>query len=145
MLALLHGPRADHRQVLWYWSRQHFPDYSWTLASAVSPVFFLPCCHVPANNSTMAQYTTPNTLHHLTPDIHYLLLYLSLSLSWCRLSSSDRIGTILTTYTGINPFLCPSSPDRRGTWHPPNGGQVPVRLKHVYLSGPLRVQPIRIT
>ncbi|GMN50796.1 hypothetical protein TIFTF001_019962 [Ficus carica] len=91
------------------------------------------------------RHTTPTTLHYPTPDIHYLLVYLSLSLSWHRLSPPGRTDTIFTTCTGTNPYLCPPSPDRKGTCHSPSGGSVPVLLKCVYSLGPLGVQPNKVT
>ncbi|GMN41506.1 hypothetical protein TIFTF001_010723 [Ficus carica] len=69
---------------------------------------------------------------------------MSLSLSWRRLSPSNRTDTVLTTYTGTNPYLCPPYLNRRGTWHSPSGGLVPVRPKHIYSPGPLGVQPVKV-
>ncbi|GMN46223.1 hypothetical protein TIFTF001_015406 [Ficus carica] len=43
------------------------------------------------------------------------------------LSPSDRTDRVVTTCISTNPYLCPPSPDRRGTWHSPSGGPVPIR------------------
>ncbi|GMN46244.1 hypothetical protein TIFTF001_015418 [Ficus carica] len=82
--------------------------------------------HVLADNSTVAQHTTFTTLHHLTPDTHCLLLCLSLFLSWRRLSPFGRTDTVLTTCTGTNSYLCPSTQIRGAC------GTRSVEVRHQY-------------
>ncbi|GMN26364.1 hypothetical protein TIFTF001_040845 [Ficus carica] len=93
----------------------------------------------------LAQHATPITLHHLTPDTHFLVLYLSLLLPWCQPSLPNQTDTILTTRASTNPYLCPLSSDRKGMWHSSSGGPMPVCSECVYSPGPLRIRHIRVT
>ncbi|GMN38577.1 hypothetical protein TIFTF001_007803 [Ficus carica] len=103
-------------------------------------------CHAvpyqPINN-TIAQHATPTTLHHLTLDIHYLLLHLSLLLPRHQFSLPDRTDTIFTTRISTNLYLCPPSFDWKGTWHSSSGSPMPVRSEIVHSPGPLRIRPIK--
>ncbi|GMN71940.1 hypothetical protein TIFTF001_055200, partial [Ficus carica] len=92
-----------------------------------------PCCPChrpfPADNRTVAGHTTPTTLHHLTPDIRYMSLYLSLSLLRCHPPPTDQTDIVSATYTSTNDlYSCPP--------HHPNSrarGTRIVEVKYPYI------------
>ncbi|GMN58778.1 hypothetical protein TIFTF001_027879 [Ficus carica] len=56
---------------------------------------------------------TPTTLHHLTPDVRYLSLYMSLFLLLCQLPSPDRTDTVLASCASTN--ICTRVPPHHPT------------------------------
>lgn len=64
--------------------------------------------YCPCHRPILTDNRTPTTLHHLTSDIRYISLYISLSLFWHHPPLSDRTNTVPAAYTSTNDLhSCP--------------------------------------